>query len=66
MGAEETAWAIARSGFASLATLDEGFFGKGMYFTTCADYAAEMYAQPNLDEEYPLLLCWVLLGEFGL
>lgn len=29
---------IAANGFASLSTLDSGFYGKGMYFTTHAKY----------------------------
>eukprot|EP01127_Copromyxa_protea_P008198 TRINITY_DN1870_c0_g3_i3.p1 TRINITY_DN1870_c0_g3~~TRINITY_DN1870_c0_g3_i3.p1 ORF type:complete len:1112 (-),score=161.38 TRINITY_DN1870_c0_g3_i3:46-3381(-) len=36
---EDIAWSIAKKGFASLATLDAGFYGKGIYLTSFARYA---------------------------
>jgi hypothetical protein len=60
--AEETAWAVCNTGFAALALLDEGFFGKGIYFTHFVDYAADIYGKANERGECLLLLTWVLLG----
>eukprot|EP01123_Difflugia_compressa_P002253 TRINITY_DN12966_c0_g1_i1.p1 TRINITY_DN12966_c0_g1~~TRINITY_DN12966_c0_g1_i1.p1 ORF type:complete len:619 (+),score=120.09 TRINITY_DN12966_c0_g1_i1:71-1858(+) len=37
---EEAVWNICKSGFSSLAKLDEGLYGRGMYFTTHVPYAA--------------------------
>eukprot|EP01127_Copromyxa_protea_P008195 TRINITY_DN1870_c0_g1_i4.p1 TRINITY_DN1870_c0_g1~~TRINITY_DN1870_c0_g1_i4.p1 ORF type:complete len:1073 (-),score=125.77 TRINITY_DN1870_c0_g1_i4:66-3284(-) len=36
---EDLAWSIAKKGFASLATLDAGYYGKGIYLTSSARYA---------------------------
>jgi len=36
---------ICQSGFANLATLDDGYYGRGIYFTSFASYAAQ-YCQP--------------------
>jgi len=38
---EAAVWSICQSGFASLATVDEGWYGRGMYFTSNANYAAK-------------------------
>jgi len=40
---EEAAWSIAENGFGTVSVLDEGFFGKGMYFTSNFEYAS-LYA----------------------
>jgi len=40
----KTAFAIAASGFANLSVLDDGFYGKGIYFTSSARYAFPYYA----------------------
>lgn len=40
----ETAWKIVKSGFATVATIDEGYFGKGIYFTSDVNYA-KYYAE---------------------
>jgi hypothetical protein len=39
-----TAWKICATGFANLSCLDDGFFGKGIYFTTYALYALPYFA----------------------
>jgi len=36
---------ICKLGFANLATTDEGFFGKGIYFSMQADYSARVYGE---------------------
>ena len=62
--------AICANGFASLHTLDSGYFGKGVYMTTHAEYAAE-YASgehsdppttPQPGEEFVVLAAWVCPG----
>jgi len=45
------AWKIAAAGFASLSTLDEGFYGKGIYFSSSA-----MYTLPYFSTEDPAIL----------
>jgi hypothetical protein len=61
---------ICRTGFASISTTDAGFFGRGIYATTYAQYAAE-YArgtiigkvnQPNADGEFVVLVAWATPG----
>lgn len=36
---EQVAWKICQAGFSTVATLDDGYYGKGMYFTNSLDYA---------------------------
>lgn len=48
---EEVALAICGGGFAALATLDAGFFGQGLYFSTDLAYAAGVYGRQMRDEE---------------
>jgi len=53
------AWKITETGFASLASLDAGWYGAGMYFTTSAMYAAPYY----LNSTNPaILICLVNTG----
>jgi hypothetical protein len=61
---------ICRTGFASISTTDAGFFGRGIYATTYAQYAAE-YARgaltgkanlPNADGEFVVLVAWATPG----
>jgi len=40
----EVAWKICSTGFASLSSLDAGFYGKGIYFTTYMLYALQYFA----------------------
>jgi hypothetical protein len=35
----DTAWKIVHTGFTTVAKKDDGFFGKGIYFTSSVDYA---------------------------
>jgi len=54
----ESAHKILRSGFANLATLDDGWFGKGIYFTTHPEYGfhyCKNKSQPCL------ILCYVIM-----
>jgi serine/threonine protein kinase len=43
---------ILESGYANLATTDEGFFGKGYYFTPDAEYANRVYGKGCLIYNY--------------
>jgi len=36
----DVAWKIASTGFAALSSLDAGYFGKGIYFTSSCQYSA--------------------------
>ncbi|CAF1097902.1 unnamed protein product [Adineta steineri] len=45
-------------GFASLGQLDDGWFGKGMYFSSSAEYASRYCPQ---DKNACLLMCYVLV-----
>lgn len=47
-----TAKSIASKGFCALATLDEGFYGKGIYFSTYGSYVAPYF----LGKESPAIL----------
>lgn len=58
----ETAWKICASGFANLSINDDGWYGKGIYFTTNLRYAAKYYGEVNDKGEYILILSYVILG----
>jgi len=54
------AWKVAEKGFVAISKLDEGFYGKGIYFTTHALYALPYFgtkAHPSI------LVTYVLPGE---
>jgi len=54
-----TAWNIAKTGFANLATLDDGFFGSGIYFSTSAMYTVPYFA----NKKHPaILICLSVPG----
>ena len=61
---------ICRTGFASISTTDAGYFGRGIYATTYAQYAAE-YANgaltgkanlPDANGEFVVLVAWATPG----
>jgi len=53
------AWKIADTGYATLSTLDSGFYGSGMYFTTSASYALPYFG----NQSHPaLMICLVVPG----
>jgi len=37
---QEVAWKIIQTGFTTVATLDDGFYGRGIYFTSNLEYAS--------------------------
>uniref|UniRef100_A0A6B2L0J1 PARP catalytic domain-containing protein n=1 Tax=Arcella intermedia TaxID=1963864 RepID=A0A6B2L0J1_9EUKA len=56
---EEKAWKIAQNGFASLSILDDGFYGRGMYFTTSAAYTLQYIAKVL---KPTILICLIIPG----
>ena len=61
---EAVAPKICEGGFSTVATLDDGFFGKGMYFTNSLDYAL-FYATPQkgpIPENLVVVLTLVVPG----
>jgi len=56
---ERIAWEICNSGFAGLVTHTEGFYGKGIYFTTSCLYSLPYYYL----RPYPtILICFIIPG----
>jgi len=53
------AWKICQGGFAALSSLDSGYFGAGIYFTTSAKYALPYYATKG---DPSIIISWVLPG----
>jgi len=53
------AWKIAQQGFAALSTLDAGFYGKGIYFSTAATYIIPYIARKR---DPAVLICLSFLG----
>ncbi|CAF4174038.1 unnamed protein product [Adineta steineri] len=49
---------LLSEGFASLGQVDDGWFGKGMYFSSSAEYASRYCPQ---NEDACLLMCYVLV-----
>jgi len=50
---------IAQGGFASLSTLDDGYYGKGIYFSTSAKYIIPYYATKK---NPTILICLIIPG----
>jgi len=50
---------ICRTGFATLSTQDDGWYGKGMYYTSSALYSLPYYATKPTPA---LIICWILPG----
>jgi len=57
---ESKAWKICTTGFAALQTLDSGFFGKGIYFTTSALYAIPYFAPHG--KHAAIIISYILPG----
>jgi len=53
---ENAAHRIAKNGFGTVATLDPGFFGQGIYFTSKLRYAAHEYAKKAEDGSLVLVI----------
>jgi len=52
-------WDICQSGFAALSTLDDGYYGAGMYFTSSAEYAIKFYTSAD---KKAVMINWILIG----
>lgn len=50
---------ICQTGFSAVSSLDEGFFGQGMYFSSSAIYTLPYFATKA---EPVILLCWLIPG----
>jgi len=57
----ETAWKIAQTGFTTVATLDSGWYGRGVYFTKDVNYA-KIYSKQASKEGLCLILSLVVCG----
>jgi len=58
---ESTAWRIAKNGFGMAGTTEEGFFGRGIYFTSQFSYASH-YSARNKEGRKVFLLSLVTPG----
>jgi len=56
---EKVAWNIAAGGFAALSTLDAGYYGKGIYFSSHALYTVPYFATSSSPV---ILLCLTIPG----
>lgn len=59
----DTAWKIAQTGFATVATIDTGYYGRGIYFTSDVNYA-KFYSEiaSKSQKKLCLLLSLVIPG----
>jgi len=56
---QNAAWKIVENGFGTVASLDEGYYGKGIYFTTYALYSTTYI----YSSQHPvMIISWVLPG----
>jgi hypothetical protein len=51
---EDAVWNVCKNGFATVAKVDDGYYGKGMYFSSDLDYVLNMPRRPQAREN----LCW--------
>jgi hypothetical protein len=58
---EAAVWQICQQGFSFVGTTDDGFYGKGAYFTSKLSYA-EKYAKPDGQGNKPFLISMVIPG----
>eukprot|EP00028_Trichosphaerium_sp_Am-I-7-wt_P006431 CAMPEP_0168525612 /NCGR_PEP_ID=MMETSP0405-20121227/11416_1 /TAXON_ID=498012 /ORGANISM="Trichosphaerium sp, Strain Am-I-7 wt" /LENGTH=347 /DNA_ID=CAMNT_0008548177 /DNA_START=72 /DNA_END=1112 /DNA_ORIENTATION=+ len=57
---KETVWNLCQNGFSSLALVDDGWYGKGMYFTSNASYASKY----SRDDQKIYIVCSCILGNY--
>jgi len=55
-----SAWKIVSSGFAILGAFDKGFYGKGVYLSTSAQYVRQYL---SFKKQPCILVCFVVLGK---
>ena len=58
---EAAAWKICQQGFGVVGTLDDGFYGAGVYFTSKLGYA-DKYAKSGPDGSKPFIVSMVIPG----
>lgn len=56
------AWNICQVGLAALSTLDNGYYGSGVYFTSFAEYAVKHYTTADSNGSRAVILSWVTIG----
>jgi len=59
---EGAVWQICQTGFTTVSTVDAGWFGKGMYFTSDAPYALDYYCKANNEGEKIVIIAFVIPG----
>jgi hypothetical protein len=59
---DKAVWQIIQTGFTTVSTLDEGWYGKGMYFTSYSEYASNYYCRANDEGEKILIITYVTPG----
>jgi len=59
---DKAVWEICQTGFSTVSTVDDGWFGKGMYFTSFATYATKFYCKANDAGEKVLIISYVVPG----
>lgn len=59
---EQSALQICEHGFSNSAILEDGWLGKGIYFSSNLEYLIQKYGKPNDKGEYFVLFCYVILG----
>lgn len=59
---EEVAKKICETGFSPISIMDDGWFGKGIYFTTNLSYGTKYHGESNEQGEFIILLTFVFLG----
>ena len=60
---EGAVWQICQQGFGVVGTTDDGFYGKGVYFTSWLGYA-DKYAKRGTDGSKPFIVSMVIPGNF--
>eukprot|EP01120_Amphizonella_sp_Union-15-10_P013809 TRINITY_DN6505_c0_g1_i2.p1 TRINITY_DN6505_c0_g1~~TRINITY_DN6505_c0_g1_i2.p1 ORF type:complete len:347 (-),score=41.36 TRINITY_DN6505_c0_g1_i2:62-1102(-) len=58
---EDVVWQICQNGFAVVAARDDGWYGRGIYFTSYSNYAL-IYSLPNASGEKVLTINYVVPG----
>ena len=58
---EAAVWSIFQNGFGATATTDDGYYGRGMYFSSAFRWAAK-YARPDDKGRKPFLICLTIPG----
>jgi len=58
---KDTAWKIVQTGFTTVATVDDGFYGRGIYFTSSFDYSTFYSRNANKGTKKVFIIVALLL-----